>query len=248
MKRISTSLFLLLLLILLLPHATRAQKKNDAEALKTAAKGVVDLLVAENFAGVREKFSEQLRQNLSEEKMRAAWRDFTSRVGVFRKQVDSQVGKQNGADVAIVKCEFSRSLGYVQVIYDGERKIIGLWNAPLPPGNTGVPPPPPDDDIRFKAAAKEVVDMMAAENFAGVREKFNAQMQSVLSEAKLRDGWAALKSGVGNFQRQLESQHARDSGFDVVEVMTEFERSKVRVRVTYDSESKIAGLWLGPVQ
>jgi hypothetical protein len=256
MKRVTSFLTILLLTCFLSAPVTRATQANGAAELKARARTVIDMLVAEDFAGVQSKFNDQLKQQLPTEKVREAWKTFITNIGSFKRVIDSQVGKRYGFDEVIVKCEFGNAQGYVQIGYDSEKKIVALFMAPLPTGGSMGQPPaesiPPGQaeaaETRFKAMTKNVIEMLAAENFAGIREQFNAEMRNGLSEEQLRGGWASLNQAAGSFKRQLNAQYSRSGNYDMVVVRCEFERAEVNISVAYDAEKKIGGLWYRPAQ
>jgi hypothetical protein len=247
-----TSLFLLVMVCFVSPLRAQEKLETDSAALKANAKTVVEMLVAEDFTGLRQQFSEKLKLELSLEKLRGGWTNFTTQVGSFKRQIDSQAGRRNGLPEVIVKCEFSKAQGYVQIVYDAENKITGLWIALLPQAGISsdarAAAPNVHDDLatRFKTLATAVVKMVADENFSPVREKFNTGLRNRLSEEQMRGAWLSLKQNVGAFKSQLDSSYTRDGGFDVVFVRCQFERAVVQINVAFDAEAKIGGLWFFP--
>jgi hypothetical protein len=243
------SLLLLVVVCLVSPLHAQEKRETDSAALKASAKTLVQMMVAEDFNGMREQFGEKLKQELSPEKLREGWANFTTQAGSFKRQIDSQTGKRNGLPEVLVKCEFSKSVGFVQITYDAERKIVGLWIGTLPPG--AIPNAPQvqgDVETRLKPLAGTVVEMVANENFSGVREKFNTEMRNLLPEEQMRATWLSLKQNVGAFKSQLESKYSRNGAFDVVSVRCQFERAVVQINVAFDAETKIGGLWFAPAQ
>jgi hypothetical protein len=90
--------------------------------------------------------------------------------------------------------------------------------------------------------------MLVAENFSGVREKFNTEMRNGLSEEQMRNTWLLLKQNVGAFKSQVGLQYEKNAGFNVVLVKCQFERAVVQINVAYDAQTKIGGLWFLPAQ
>lgn len=248
-----TSVLLLVLACFVSPLCAQDRQENDSARLKAQAKTLVEMLIAEEFTEVRQQFSEKLKLELSAEKLLEGWTNFKQHVGSFKRQIDSQAGKRNGLPEVIVKCEFSKSQGYVQIGYDAEKKIVGLWIAPLLQSDTSTesresPAQDQPEANRFKSLANAVADMLVKENFAAIREQFNTDMRNRFSEEQLRSQWVAFKLNVGAFKNQLKSEYKREGGLDVVSVRCQFDRAVIQINVAYDTEMKINGLWFFPAQ
>ncbi len=101
------------------------------------------------------------------------------------------------------------------------------------------------DDV--KASAKNVVDMLVSKNFSGVRGRFNDSLKATLSESRIRQTWQSVVKQAGAFKKQLDPQSQKDErGLDVVEVKCVFANRSAIVRIIFDSEKKINGLWIVP--
>jgi hypothetical protein len=107
-----------------------ARTQNSTGRFETA-KRVVDLLAAEDFCGVSEKFESSLKQTLTTEKMQEGWAAMIAQAGPFKKQISTESAKSpDGYDMVLVQCEFEKSAGLVRVIFNPQNKIVGLWLAP----------------------------------------------------------------------------------------------------------------------
>jgi uncharacterized protein DUF3887 len=102
------------------------------------------------------------------------------------------------------------------------------------------------DEADSKAGARRVLDLLVAENFSQIWEMFNAEMKNGLSVEKMRAVWASVIQNVGSFKKLADSQYARTEGYDVVAMRCEFERGYIVVRVAYDGQKKIGGLYVLP--
>ena len=97
---------------------------------------------------------------------------------------------------------------------------------------------------RLKAASKEVVDKLAAEDFTAVTSKFNNKMKRAVSEAKLRNDWAGVIQKYGSYRNQGEPwvSHSQD-GMDVVIIRCGMSNGIIDVEIDFDQAGKINGLW-----
>jgi dienelactone hydrolase len=102
------------------------------------------------------------------------------------------------------------------------------------------------DDIIRKA--KAFVGLIAAEKYAEAVVGFDATMTKVMSEPKLKQTWEALIKNVGPLKAQIRTRTERIGKYDAVYIVCEFEKEKMDVKVVFDQEKKIAGLFFLPVQ
>lgn len=95
--------------------------------------------------------------------------------------------------------------------------------------------------------AKAVVDRLAAEDFCAVTEKFESTLKQALTTEKIQEGWASLIARTGSFKRQISTESQKSpEGYDIILVKCEFEKSAGLVRVIFDHQNKVVGLWVTP--
>jgi uncharacterized protein len=92
-------------------------------------------------------------------------------------------------------------------------------------------------------AAAQLVDQLAARNFAAVEQSFDSTMQGALPEAALQQTWDALLSKAGAFKQITGTNPVVQQGYRIVLVATEFAQGNLTVRVAFDSSGKVAGLF-----
>jgi len=102
------------------------------------------------------------------------------------------------------------------------------------------PIPPPED---LTGLALQFVDSMVVGDFESATHGFTSGMKEALPAEELGDTWASIISGNGPLRR-LGGVRATESGsFLCVFVKCEFERAKLDVKVVFDRNNKIAGVW-----
>src|SRR5579871_2843067 len=94
--------------------------------------------------------------------------------------------------------------------------------------------------------AKTFVDQMNKGDFTAATQPFDATMHSVMPPEKLNATWQALLGQAGAFKQQVGTHTAKAQGYDIVFVTCEFDQAKVDVKVVFDSQKKIAGLFFLP--
>lgn len=95
-------------------------------------------------------------------------------------------------------------------------------------------------------AGEQFVDLLAKRDFAGAFAQFNATMKPALPEAKLGEIWQALQGQDGAFKKRLRSRAEKQIGYDVVLVTCEFERATLDVKVVFNAQRQVAGLFFVP--
>jgi hypothetical protein len=94
--------------------------------------------------------------------------------------------------------------------------------------------------------AIEFVTFLSEGNYSECIARFDQTMKDGLPESKLHEAWNTIQNQVGVFQKQIGVRQVREGGFDVVYVTCQFERGKIDVKVVYDSDNKVSGLWFRP--
>jgi len=96
--------------------------------------------------------------------------------------------------------------------------------------------------------AKVFVQLLAAGKYDEGATYFDATMTKVMPEAKLKLTWESLIKQVGPLKAQMKTRTEQIGKYTAVYVVCEFEKDKMDVKVVFDSDKKIAGLFFLPVQ
>jgi dienelactone hydrolase len=103
----------------------------------------------------------------------------------------------------------------------------------------------PDELI---AQAREFVDLMAKGEFSIAVENFDSVMSKAMPEEKLKVVWQTVIKQAGPFKKQIGTRTETLPKFDIVYVTCHFEKDDLDVKVVFNREKQIAGLWFAPVQ
>jgi dienelactone hydrolase len=118
--------------------------------------------------------------------------------------------------------------------------------APLVPTGAASTQAPVEGFKTLIPAAQAFVDQMVKGDFAAATGRFDATMKTAMPEAKLKDAWQQLLGQVGAFQKQLSTRTEEQKGYRIVYVVCQFEKSVINVRVVYNAQEQIAGLFFQP--
>jgi hypothetical protein len=86
------------------------------------------------------------------------------------------------------------------------------------------------------------VTLLAEGKFDEAATWLDPAMSAAMPSAKLEDTWGSL-SRMGTYRGQAGTRTATERGFEVVYVTCSFETGSVDVKVVFDQQGKVAGLW-----
>ena len=96
------------------------------------------------------------------------------------------------------------------------------------------------------AKATKLVELTVAGNFSTAVEDFDSVMKDVFPSEKLEDAWNSLVSQVGAFQKQTGTHMEETEEYLIVYVTCEFENSMIDIKVVFNAENQVAGLFFVP--
>ena len=92
----------------------------------------VELLTSEQFIAATETFDQTMKDQLPPEKLQEIWQLTIDQMGPFNKQLGARTEKQQEFDVVFVTCEFEKGALDVQIVYNTEGQVSGLFFVPTP--------------------------------------------------------------------------------------------------------------------
>lgn len=93
------------------------------------------------------------------------------------------------------------------------------------------------------ASARSFVDLLAKGDFAGAIQRFDSTMKNAAPEAKMREIWRSAQGQFGAFKQPLHTRAEKQAGYDLIFVTCEFERKTMDLKVVFDAQARIAGLF-----
>ena len=94
--------------------------------------------------------------------------------------------------------------------------------------------------------AAGIVACLAEGRWEEARRDFNARMSAGADAERLAGGWARTVGMIGRYEGMGEPFAHRAGDNTVVEVPLRFEAGEATVRVIFDRDGKVTGLWLRP--
>ena len=96
--------------------------------------------------------------------------------------------------------------------------------------------------------AEGMVDSMAKGDFAAATKDFDANMKAAMSAEKLGQTWSQVTALAGAFKSRTGSREAQEAGFQIVYVTCQFENASWDIKVVFDRDGKVGGLWMAPTR
>ena len=95
--------------------------------------------------------------------------------------------------------------------------------------------------------AKEFVQLLVEGRFTKAAENFDTTMKNALPAEKLEQTWKSTTSLAGVFGKQLGTRTEKFLGSDIIYVTCQFEKGPLDVKVVYNADKQISGLFFVPV-
>lgn len=95
-------------------------------------------------------------------------------------------------------------------------------------------------------SAREVIEMLNKGQFKEIISRFDSTMKKAAPEPRLRAIWTSLIGQTGKLQTEIGDTSFDFNGYNIVIVTCRFEKSKLDVKVVFDKDSEIAGLFFAP--
>jgi fermentation-respiration switch protein FrsA (DUF1100 family) len=95
-------------------------------------------------------------------------------------------------------------------------------------------------------AANEFIQLLEQQKFEDATKRFDATMTKALSTAELQKVWLAAVEQNGAFKKTEPGRVLHVTNYDVVDTPCEFEKSSLVVRVAFDKQLQVAGLFFLP--
>ncbi len=227
--------FLLLLAIILGVQGLAHAQTSDEKRL-SITKDVMDDFAHGGIASIRERFSPDLKDSVSESDLKGAREELTGVAGEFQSQISQTTRTVQGAPVYVSKSQFEHYKVELKLMFDDTNQITHFRIAPI----SDVSPE------TMEASAKAITDLLRQQQFKQVNTRFNDQMKESMPTERLEASWMHVMMHLGPFKNIRVAR--KDPEFDRVDVRCEFENGPMVIRIAFEPSGKIAGLWMLPAE
>ncbi|MBA7542127.1 hypothetical protein ES705_34446 [subsurface metagenome] len=99
----------------------------------------------------------------------------------------------------------------------------------------------------LESYARDFIVMLVEKEFVNASKEFGDKMNKELPTDRLREMWTTIIiNEVGAFKKILGFRQAKEQNYDIVYVTCQFTDAKIVIKVVYDKNRKVAGLWFLP--
>lgn len=199
-------------------------------------KDVMNEMAGGQMAAVCDRFTPDLKDTLTEDKMQFVWNRLTGVSGAFQKQLSQSTRTIRGMTAYVAQSQFEDSKVELRLVFNDQNQITHIWIAPVSDLSQDA----------MESAAKAVVDELRQKQFDQMGLRFSTELQVRMTPERLEMSWAHILSHLGQFKNVKLA--TKDDELDFVDVTCVFETGQIIVRVAFDPSGKIGGLWMLPVE
>ncbi|MBN2209501.1 MAG: alpha/beta fold hydrolase [Candidatus Coatesbacteria bacterium] len=220
--------------------AVRLKQQQDVETEE--AKGAVhlantfvELLSRGEFEAAAKHFDDTMAEKVSPEMLGGIWASLVEENGAFRKVKGSWAERSKDTDIVFVPVEFERYVVDLKVVVNRDRKVSGFWIV----GST------PADSKALDLGQRFVKHLIAGE-YTDAQNMFGEGMKKAMTAQALQETWETILLKYGPVKRQTRSIAMHDKGVEIVFVTCEFDNVELDVKVVFDPNRMVSGLWFEP--
>lgn len=92
--------------------------------------------------------------------------------------------------------------------------------------------------------SKTYAEQMATGEFSYVTEEFSKSLKRQLTEEQLKAGWDTTVANIGDYIGIHDCTTSKEKDLTIVLVILEYENNGIQLRLVYNKESKIDGIWI----
>ena len=199
-------------------------------------KDVMDEIAHNRLASVRERFSPDLKDSMTENEMKDVWNELVGIAGAFQGQISQSTRTVQGTPTYVSKSQFEKFKVELRLAFNDNNQITDIQFRPI-------------SDLSLEsmeASAKAITDLLRQEHFDQVSSQFNDRMKAAMPTNRLGASWSHVTAHLGQFKSIKLVR--KDPDLDRVDVRCEFENGLMILRVAFDPAGKVGGLWMLPAE
>jgi hypothetical protein len=226
--------FLLLMIFLGMQGLGHAQTSDEKRLSIT--KDVMDDFAHGTLTSVREQFSADLKDSVSESDLKSARDGLGEAAGAFQSQISQTTRTVQGTPIYVSKSQFEHFKVELKLMFDDANRITDFRIAPISDVSPEI----------MEASAKAIADLLGQQQFKEVSTRFNEHMKESMPADRLEASWMHVMTHLGPYKSIRAAR--KDPELDRVDVRCVFENGPMIVRIAFDPSGKIAGLWMLPAE
>jgi uncharacterized protein len=101
-------------------------------------------------------------------------------------------------------------------------------------------------DAQLSELAGKALSELVNGNYAAFYARFDEKMKAALPEEKLPEMWKSIAGQFGSFKSQGAVRQDKSGDFDVVTIACQFEKAPLDVRLVFNAQRQMSGLFFSP--
>jgi hypothetical protein len=198
-------------------------------------KEVMVEIAHEQISSVFERFTPKLRYSLSQDEMKNVLESLASVTGPFKEQISQDRRIVNGAPIYVSRSQFENHKVEMGLSFDENNQIADIWIAPVSDMSA--------ESMQDYATA--MTDLLRQRRFDLLTSTFNERMKVAMPAKVVALSWAHIVEHLGEFKSVKQAR--KNPQYDVVDIICEFERGEIVVRVAFDLSGKVGGFRMMPM-
>lgn len=227
--------FLILFLVVSSMQGLALAQSPDEKRL-AITKAVMEDFARGELASVRERFSADLKDAVSESDLKGAREKLGEVAGAFQSQISQSTRTVQDEPIYVSKSQFENFKVELKLMFDDADQIVRFRIAPISDASPET----------MEASARAIADLLGQQQFREVSTRFNEQMKESMPSDRLAASWAHVMMHLGPFKSIKAAR--KDPELDRVDVRCVFENGPMIVRIAFDPSGKISGLWMIPAE
>ena len=206
---------------------------------------VIEAMNKGDFTSVEGLFDTSMHAAINAQKLSEIWKSTQDQLGTYQSQLGVNVTKEIGFDTVYVTCLFAKGTADIKLVFNSKGEMSGLWLLPansvdLTQKGTVV------SESEAIPLAISYADKLINKDYEGMVAGFDGTMKSALTASTLKTTWEGLEKQAGAFKKRAGTRSVPLAGSQVVYVTCVFEKASLDIKIVFDTQKKISGLWIIP--
>ena len=197
---------------------------------------MMQLLVAQDYAGFEANMTATAQAQVPEARLRAIWEQVSAAIGPYRQTLTTKTNVLNNNTYYIVHGQCEKALVNLALAFDATGRVSYLLITPL----SSLPV------TEIKHRATQVATAFFEEKFNDVYSGFDEPLKNQLPADRLQQFFSQVTTALGHFDHVVGQTKDRD--LDIVDVLCQLQGGRATVRVAYDFDMKVNGFAITPAK
>lgn len=210
--------------------AARVRSSQEAIARELLANFTVS-----HFAEASRDFNQSMRAVGTPKQLAETKQQLDAQYGAFRGVTEARLSSEQGMKVVDLITRYDRGSIDVHVVFDAFNQVGMVEFRPIL-----------DVDPELERAARELLDNFNAGRYEAVAATFDAKLRTQLPPQRMPMFAKQLADAFGAFEAVTGVRQDSGKDFFGIDLMSDYERGPVLVRVVFAMNHRVTGLTIGP--